>query len=138
MAVLGEAFQARDGRFLPLGEELGDGVVERGELGVAEDGGLQPGAGELELKISGAAWSAGALWRRRLGFLEQRGADTGNDLPVGIERIDVAFRDATVQMGINVLKVLRLGAVDIAGKVEVVVVLRVGDFADGYKPSIAR
>jgi hypothetical protein len=33
MAVFGEAFQLQDGRSFPFGEELDDGVVERGELG---------------------------------------------------------------------------------------------------------
>ena len=37
---------------LPFGEELRGGFVERGELGVAEDGGLHLGDGEPQLRSS--------------------------------------------------------------------------------------
>ena len=54
MAVLGKAFEPRDVGLFPLGEERGRGLVERGELGVAEDGGLHLGDGELQLAVAGA------------------------------------------------------------------------------------
>jgi hypothetical protein len=41
-------------------------------------------------------------------------------------------------VAIDVLQVLRLGAVDVAREVEVVVVLRVGDFRDGHHAGVAR
>ena len=128
MAVLGEAFEQRGVGLLPLGEELGRGFVERGELGMAEDGGLHLGDGELQLAVAGA-----------VGLLEQGGAHAGDDLPVvRSERIDVALRDAAAQVAVDVLQVLRLGAVDVAREVEVVVVLRVGDFLDGHHAGVAR
>ncbi len=42
MAVLREALEARDVGLLPLPEEVHNGVVERDELPMAEDGGLSP------------------------------------------------------------------------------------------------
>ena len=57
-------------------------------------------------------------------LLEQRGAHAGEDLPVALERIEVALRDAAAQVAVDVLQVLRLGAVDVARQVEVEVVLR--------------
>ena len=127
MAVLGEAFEQRRVGLLPLGEELGRGVVEGGELGVAEDGGLDLRDGELELAVAGA-----------VGLLEQRGAHAGDDLPVAVERINVAVRDAAAQVAVDVLQVLRLGAVDVAREVEVVVVLRVADLRDRHQARVAR
>jgi hypothetical protein len=43
---------------------------------------------------------------------------------VPVECIEVSVRDAAVQVGVEVLKVLGLGGVDVARDVEVVVVLR--------------
>ena len=43
LVALGDAFEARRVGRLPLREQLGDGCVEGGELGVAEDGGLDLG-----------------------------------------------------------------------------------------------
>ena len=110
---------------LPLGEERGRGLVERGELGVAEDGGLHLGDGKLQLAVAGA-----------VGLFEQGGADAGDDLPVAGEVINIALGDAAAQVAVNVLHVLRLGAVDVARQVEVVVVLRVGDFLDGHEARV--
>ena len=104
---------------LPLGEELVAAGVEGGELGVAEDGGLDLGDGELATGSS-----------RGGRPLEQGGADAGDDLPVAVEGINIAVGDAAAQVAVDVLQVLRLGAVDVARQVEVVVVLRVGDFRD--------
>ena len=83
---------------------------------MAKDGGLDVRHGHPELAVAGA-----------IGLLEHRGADAGDDLPVAVEVVDVAIRDAAAQMGVNVLQVLRLGAVDVAREVEVEVVLRVAD-----------
>ena len=54
MAVLGEALEARGVGLPPLREELGRGIVEGGELGVAEDGGLHLGDRESQLAVAGA------------------------------------------------------------------------------------
>ncbi len=94
---------------------------------MAEDGGLHFGDGKLELAVAGA-----------VGRLEQGGAQAGHDLPVVAEGIEVALGDAAAQVAVDVLQVLRLGAVDVAREVEVVVVLRVGDFLDGHHAGVAR
>ncbi len=70
--------------------------------------------------------------------LEQRGAHAGKHLPVAVERIDVAVRDAAAQVAVDVLQVLRLGAVDVARQVEVEVVLRVGDLGQRHHAGVAR
>ena len=113
VAVLGKAAQVRGVGGLPLREQLGGGGVEGGELGVAEDGGLDVGGRDAKLAVAGAA-----------GRLEQRGAHGGEDLPVGAQGVEVAVGDAAAQVGVDVLQVLGLGAVDVARQVEVVVVLR--------------
>ena len=110
----------------PLGEERGRGLVERGELGVAEDGGLHLGDGKLQLAVAGA-----------VGLFEQGGADAGDDLPVAVEVINIALGNAAAQVAVDVLHVLRLGAVNVARQVEVVVVLRVGNFLDGHEARVA-
>ena len=43
VAVVGESLEARGAGLLPFGEEPGGGFVERGELGMAKDGGLHVG-----------------------------------------------------------------------------------------------
>ena len=52
MAVFGEALELRSAGFLPLGEELRRGIMEGGELRVAEDGGLHLGDREPQLRSS--------------------------------------------------------------------------------------
>ena len=101
--------------------------VERGELGVAEDGGLDLARRHFELAVAGPP--------RRL---EERGAHGGEDLPVAVEVVDVAVRDAAAQVGVDVLQVLRLGAVDVAREVEVEVVLRVADLGQRHHAGVAR
>ena len=64
------------------------GCVEGGELGVAEDGGLDLGRpATFELAVAGPA-----------GRLEQSRAHGGEDLPVALERVDVAVGDAAAQV----------------------------------------
>ncbi|MCY1551074.1 hypothetical protein D9M68_873800 [compost metagenome] len=41
-------------------------------------------------------------------------------------------------MGVDVLEVFRLAAVDVARKVKVEVVLRIGDLSEGHHASVAR
>ena len=63
---------------------------------------------------------------------KQGGTQFGADLPVVAEGVEVTGRDAAVEVGTDVLDVLGLLGVDVAGEVEVVVVfldLGVGDEA---------
>ena len=126
MAVLSEALEQRDGGGLPLREELLCLGREGGELGVGEDGGL-----DFSLD-----WLNGAVAGTKR--LEQSVAQAGHDLPVVAEGIEVALGDAAAQVAVDILEVLRLGAVDVAREVEVVVVLGVGDFRDGHQAGVAR
>jgi hypothetical protein len=73
---------------------------------VAEDGGLHPGNREPQLAVAGA-----------VELLEQGNAQSRHDLPVIAERINVALRDTAAQTTVNVLQILRLGAVDVAREV---------------------
>ena len=127
MAVLGEALEQRDGGRLPFREELLCLGREGGELGVGEDGGFNFSLGWLNGGVAGAG-----------GLCEQGGAQAGHDLPVVAERIEVALGDAAAQVAVDVLQILRLGAVDVAREVEVEVVLGVGDFRDGHHAGVAR
>jgi hypothetical protein len=67
-----------------------------------------------------------------------RAAHAGDNLPVASEVINIALRNAAAQVAVDVLDVLRLGAVDVAREVEIVVVLRVGDFLNRYDAGVAR
>ena len=70
-------------------------------------------------------------------FPKERRAQAGEDRPIGVEGVDVGQRDAAVEVGVEIVQVLWLGAVDVAGDVEVVVVGRVRDFGEGHQPGIA-
>jgi hypothetical protein len=52
--------------------------------------------------------------------------------------IDIAPRDAAPQVGVDILQVLGLGAVNVTREVKVVIVFRVGDFVDRDHAGIAR
>src|SRR3989344_472261 len=93
---------------------------------MAEDGGLHLGNRESQLAVAGA-----------VELLEQGCAQSRHDFPVIAERIQVALRYAATQMAVNVLQILRLGAVDVAWEVEVVVVLRIGYFRDRHHAGVA-
>ena len=108
-------------------EQRGHAGVERGELGMAEDGGLDLADGDREPGVAGA-----------VGRGEERGAHGGEDLPVAVEAVDVAVGDAAAQVGVDVLQVLGLGAVDVAREVEVEVVLRVADLGQRHHAGVAR
>jgi len=63
---------------------------------------------------------------------EERGADARHDIPELGQQVDVPVRHAALQMRLDVLKILGIGAVDVARDVEVEVVARdlgVGDEA---------
>ena len=90
MAVLGQALEQRNGGRLPFREELLRFGGEGGELGVAEDGGLHLGDGEVQRGVAGAG-----------GFPEQGGAQAGHDLPVVAEGIEVALGDAAAPVAVD-------------------------------------
>ena len=69
---------------------------------------------------------------------KQYGTNAGHVLPIVAKGIEIALRDADAQVAVDVLEVLRLGAVDVALEVVVVVVLRVGDFGDRHHAGITR
>ena len=71
-----------------------------------------------------------------IGFVKQCSAQAGEDLPITVEGIQIAFRNAAAQMGGDVLEILRLAAVDVARQVEIIVILRVADLGHGYQPRI--
>ena len=127
VAVLGEALELRDGGGLPLGEELPGLGGEGGELRVGEDDGLDFSLGWLNGGVAGAG-----------RLCEQGGAQAGHDLPVVAEGIQIALGDAAAQVAVDVLQILRLGAVDVAREVEVEVVLRVGNFRERHHACVAR
>ena len=112
---------------MPFGEELCGRFVKRGELGMAEDGGLHLSDGEIQRGVAGAG-----------GFPEHGDAQAGHDLPVAAKRIQISLGDAAAQVAVDVLQILWLGAVDVAREVEVEVVLRVGDFRDRHHAGVAR
>lgn len=123
----GPARPARRGGRLPLREELPGFGGEGGELGMSEDSGFHFGDGKIKGGVAGA-----------VELLEQGGAQARHDFPVVVEGIEVALRDAAAQMAVDVLQVFRLSAVDVAREIEIVVVLRVGDFRNGHHAGVAR
>src|SRR5271165_1434031 len=114
MAPNGDAFEMRSIELFPFREKVGHRFVKGGEFGVAKDGGFDFANRDLELRVTGPT-----------GIFEQRGAHSREYLPVPFEGINVAVRDATPQVGINVLEVLRVAAVNVAREVEIEVVLRI-------------
>ena len=86
---------------------------------MAEDRGPDVGYGHAQLAVA-----------RPVSRLEQGAADPGQDGPIGFQPdgiVDVALRNAATQMTVDVLQILWLRAVDIAQKVEVVVVFGIGN-----------
>ncbi|MNH37318.1 hypothetical protein D3C79_982120 [compost metagenome] len=80
-----------------------------------------------KLKVTGMA-----------GRLEQRRTQGWHHLPVAVKGVDVTLGNATAQMAVDILNVLRLGTVDVARQVEVKVVLRIADFVEGHHARVAR
>ena len=72
------------------------------------------------------------------GRLEQRGAHRGEHLPIRAKRIEVAFGNAATQMPIDVLQIFRRGRVDVPRKVEIKVVLRIGDLTEWHQSRVTR
>ena len=101
-----------EGSHLPPLHEMGLQAGDEGaELGVTVDGGLELGGLDEEVVVAGAV------------RLEQGGAEGGADLPILLEGIEVPCRDAAVEVAADVLDVLGLLGIDVAGQVEVEVVL---------------
>ena len=70
--------------------------------------------------------------------LEQRLAQRREVLPPDAQCIDIAVGDTAVQVGVEVVQVLRLTGIDVARDVEVVVVDGVGDFGHRHHARVAR
>ncbi len=70
---------------------------------MTEDGGFDFADGHPELGVAGT-----------VGLFEQRCAHAGEHLPEVFQRINVAVRNAAAQVAVNVLQILRLGAVNVA------------------------
>ena len=124
--TLGYTFHARGVGRLPSHEQFGRGFIESRELRVAEYGGLDVRASNLETAVAGA-----------LRLFEQCGAHGWEDLPIVFERVNVTIRDAAAQVGVNVLQVLRFGAVNVTREVKVEVVLLVADFGQRHHARVA-
>src|SRR5208282_2772345 len=95
------------------------------EFLVAEDGGLYFGYGELHLAVA-----------RTVSLFEKFGTHGGNELPVRRKGIDITVWDTASQMTVNILQILRFGAVNIARQVKVEVVPRITDFCHRYHARI--
>ena len=94
---------------------------------MAENRGLDLPRRQFQPAVAGAA-----------RVLEQQRADRGQHLPVALERVDVALGDAAAQVGVDVLQVFGLGAVDVARQVEVEIVPGVGDLGKRHHAGVAR
>ncbi len=115
-AALGDALQARGVCGFPFRKQFRGGFIVGGKFRVAEDGGFDFADGHSELGVAGTTC-----------LLEQCGAHAGDDLPVAFERVNIAVRHAAAQVAVNILQILRLGAVNVAREVEIEVVLHVAD-----------
>ncbi len=69
----------------PLGEALRHLLVEDGEFGVGEDGGLDLAGLDLELAVAGA-----------VGGCKQLAAHSGKYIPISSQAVDVAVGHATL------------------------------------------
>ncbi len=69
---------------------------------------------------------------------EQARADAGENGPVFGEGVDVPVGDAAMQMRLDVLQILRLSAVNVAGQVEVEIVFGIADLRQRHHAGIAR
>ena len=116
MVAQRDAFEARRVGSLPFLKESRDSGIKSSELRMTEDGSVDVGRRYLQTAVAGAT--------RRF---EQERAHGRKHLPVTVERINVAVRDAAPQMSVDVLQVFRLGAIDVTREVEVEVILRVAD-----------
>ena len=88
---------------LPFCEQAFGLRGEGSEFGVREDGRLHIGDGQLQLRVA-AVFSG----------LEEDTAHPGQHIPKVLQRINVSVRYAAAQVGIDVLQVFRIRAVNIA------------------------
>src|SRR5690348_12472111 len=113
-------FQDRRLVRLPLLEKLGYGLLKRCELGMSVDGLLDFRLLYLEFRIS-----------RSVEWSEECRLKARENLPVAVEIGDIVVRDAPSQMGVDVLEVFRLRAVNVARQVQVEIVLGITDLGKG-------
>ena len=114
-------------RLTPCLKDTSDPRLVRLELPVSEDGRLLLRRLDPRLAVAPPAVAG-----------KQRLAQRGEDVPVGIERVEVAVGYAALQMRLEVLEVFRLAGIDVARKVEVVVVGRIGDLGHRHHAGITR
>ena len=119
------ALQCRQVARLPCGKAGGGLGVEGHKLRVGQHGSFHLGHGLLQLGIAFAQ------------RLEQHVAQAGHDLPVGGQCVQVAVGDAARHVGLQVLYVFGLCAVDVARQVEVVGVFVAGNFIQRHHAGIA-
>ena len=106
--------------FAPGVEDLGDALPICLEFAMAENRGLHLPEVDPNLAVSLAA------------ALEQRLAERREVLPPVAQRVDVAVGDTAVQVGVEVVQILRLAGIDVARDVEVVVVGGIGDLGQRH------
>ena len=103
-----KSFQFRCIALDPFTQQTVHLLVERRELSITENSLLDLRQRHRKLRI---------VFAQRL---EQLPPHRGNDLPVTLERVDVAIRNAA-QMPIDVLNVFRLAAIDVAWQIQTVI-----------------
>ncbi len=110
---------------LPCGKAAGGLRVKGHKFGVGQRGGFHLGHGLLQL---GIAFAQG---------LEQQVAQAGHHFPIGGQCVQVAVGDAARHVGLQVLNVFGLCAVDVARQVEVVGVFVAGNFIQRHHAGVA-
>jgi len=116
--------------------------LKSGEFLVLQDAWLDRGHFHCQLLVAGVAVAAEQrLAQGREGLPVGGQSRHGRDGALGFRRaiaVDVALGDAAVHMGMQVVTAFRLAGVDVAGQVEVEVVLRVGQFVERHHAGVAR
>ena len=125
--VSGEALEDRAVHVAPHVEDFRHVLAVFLDLGVVADSRVDRGRGDAEPAVPGAA-----------GALEERGAERREDVPPGAQSVEVAVGDAAVEVRVEVVQVLELARVHVAGNVQVVVVGGVGDLGHRHDARVPR
>ena len=105
-----KVFEPHGGALVPLSKEGVHALDEGDELGVGVDGALDGALRDGKIKVTGTVGG------------KERLAKLGTYLPVGLEAVNIATRDSAAKVALDILNILCLLVVDVAGKVEVEVV----------------